>query len=195
MPYHRTILCLLSSTLLATPHAVADNLDQAQKALNMIQESAIKMCGETSTKHTSSSLELSGKSKAELKNLISKLMGLKIQGAAKYQTSESEGVLQKDLAGELKDTRNCRRDLFQSLQKKLVPDLSSQSGSNGNVNVGGNQTGDIKGNTGNIRIGDSFGGDKIEGDKIVKETHISGNQVNHIETNTGTINIGGIPDK
>jgi hypothetical protein len=45
---------------------------------------------------------------------------MNVQGAAKYQKAEYEGLLQKDLASAVKDSSNCKRDVFNDLKDKVT---------------------------------------------------------------------------
>ena len=53
--------------------------------------------------------------------MVGKIANLGVQGAAKYQTSKYEGVLQKDLGKILANRVNCKVEVFNSLKDKLIP--------------------------------------------------------------------------
>jgi hypothetical protein len=79
----------------------ADNFEQETKALSIITDFAGRICVTIPQTGTSSNVELSGKAKAELNELLKKIANLGIEGAAKYQGSEWKGVLQQQLAEQL----------------------------------------------------------------------------------------------
>jgi len=100
--------------------ADSSNLEEQRKALDIIADFADRLCKTVELEGRTNSLELSGKAKAELNSLIRKIVDLGIEGAAKYETSEWEGLLQKDLAGILKDNINCRIEVWKDLKDKLI---------------------------------------------------------------------------
>jgi hypothetical protein len=57
---------------------------------------------------------------AELNELLKKVANLGIEGAAKYQASEWQGVLQQDLAGQLNNSRNCKLEVYKDLKDKFL---------------------------------------------------------------------------
>ena len=72
----------------------------------------------------SSNLELSGAGKAEVNRLIKQLVDLKVEGVAKYQQEEYQGLLRKDLATALRDSGTCKLKVFNDLNDKLIPKAS-----------------------------------------------------------------------
>lgn len=100
---------------------LAQDLDSAARALDLISKFAASICNDVAAKGSSSSVELSGSAKAEVNKLVKQLADLKVEGAAKYQAAEYEGVLQKDLAVALKDSASCKQKVFQDLNDKLLP--------------------------------------------------------------------------
>lgn len=100
--------------------AIADELDKQQKALNIINEFADKVCGEIPDWGASSKVELGGKVNVELPKFIKKLVDIGVEGVAKYQTSKHSGILQSDLAKVLKDRRDCKVKVTELLIDKLI---------------------------------------------------------------------------
>jgi hypothetical protein len=88
--------------------------------LNLIAEFADKLCKEVPLKATHNNVELTGNAKAELKGVLGKVADLGFEGATKYQTGKSEGLLQNDLISALKDNNACRLKVWDDLQKKLI---------------------------------------------------------------------------
>lgn len=95
--------------------------DPQGKALAEIADFADRICSKTSAEGGSSNIELSGNAKVELNKLIKNVVDVGIEGAAKYQESEWQGILQEDLADALKDERNCKLQVFNALKDKLIP--------------------------------------------------------------------------
>ena len=67
-------------------------------------------------------VELSLSARAELNEVLKKVANLGVEGAAKYQTAQYEGLLQKDLVNVVRDSSNCRREVWRDLNDKLLPD-------------------------------------------------------------------------
>ncbi|MHC4269880.1 MAG: phosphopantetheine-binding protein [Planctomycetota bacterium] len=106
-------------------------LEEYEKALKVIEDFAKKMCDEIPLEAKSENVELSGKAKAGLSGLLRRLTSLGIEVAGSYQQTEYQGVLQTDLAGILKDSRDCKREIFRELksiffeQHDVPPDKNS----------------------------------------------------------------------
>jgi hypothetical protein len=100
--------------------ANADSLEAQQKGLNVILDFADRLCTTIPLTGGANNLELSGQAKAELSALLKKIANLGLEGAAKYQTSEWQGVLQQDLAGQLNSSRNCKVEVFKDLKDRLL---------------------------------------------------------------------------
>jgi hypothetical protein len=98
----------------------ADNLEKQRQALNIIADFANRICETVSQTGTSGNVELTGKAKAELNELLKKIANLGIEGAAKYQALEWKGVLQQQLAEQLNRSRDCKREVSKDLINRLV---------------------------------------------------------------------------
>lgn len=101
--------------------AKADDLENQQKALNTISNFAEKLCKYPPLAGNESKYELSGEAKAELSKVLKKVADLGVKGAAKYQASDYEGLLQKDLANVVKDSSNCKMEVWRDLKDRLIP--------------------------------------------------------------------------
>ncbi len=99
----------------------SDNLDKQKEALNVIADIADRICNKVSFTGNSENLELTGTAKVELNSLLKKLVDLGIEGTAKYQKSEYENVLHKDLQALLEDNSKCKLEVFKDLKDKLLP--------------------------------------------------------------------------
>jgi hypothetical protein len=115
------LILLVSLLLLSVDTSVdAQNLEAQKQVLDMIADFAERICTTIPLKGGQKQLELTGNAKAELNELLKKIANLGIEGAAKYQTSEWQGLLQQDLAGQLTDSRNCKMGTSKELQGKLL---------------------------------------------------------------------------
>jgi hypothetical protein len=123
----RFILLISLLLLSADGIADADTLEAQEKALKVIVDFADRLCTTIPLKGDDKKLELTGNAKAELNELLKKVANLGIEGAAKYQTSEWQGVLQQDLAGQLNNSRNCKLEVYKDLKDKLLPSRGNTS--------------------------------------------------------------------
>jgi hypothetical protein len=90
-------------------------------ALSAIGKFAQDFCVTAGSTSTSSSTELSGEAKAKLNTLISKVATIDVGGSARHLDSETQGVLQKDLAQSYQDTNKCRLHVLDTLKSTLIP--------------------------------------------------------------------------
>lgn len=111
------IFCTL---ILPNQDLYAQDLAEKEKALNDIANFADRICNNLPLTGSGEDLELSGDAKAELNGLINKLVSLGIHGAVKYKKTNYENVLQKDLATSLKDSANCKLEVFRELKSKML---------------------------------------------------------------------------
>ncbi len=119
------------------------NLETNKQGLDIIAEFADKFCKEIPLIGNNNNLELSGKGKAELNGIISKLADLGIEGAIKYQSTEYQGLLQKDLLEGLKSGSNCRLQIWNDLKGSLLtsqedtkPTVNQETSGDGNTAFG-----------------------------------------------------------
>lgn len=98
----------------------ATSIEDNEKALNIIADFADRLCKGIPLQGHGGNLELSGRAKAELNGIIKKLANLGIDGAIKYQNTDYEGLLQKDLVTALKDSTNCKLQIWKDLKGKLI---------------------------------------------------------------------------
>ena len=89
------------------------------ESLRLISDFADRICQTVPLDTTTDRLELSGTAKAELEGLVKTLASLGISGAAKYEATHSRNVLQKDLVEVLRDSRNCRLQIWNDLKGKF----------------------------------------------------------------------------
>ena len=99
----------------------SDDSDPLQaQALQLIPDTADRICGTISTEGYSSLSEISGEASLELSKVIKSLVDIGIEGAAKYQESHYQGVLREDLIDAIKSGQQCKLIVFDRLQEKLI---------------------------------------------------------------------------
>ena len=132
----RTSLNLAASVYLVVPAmwlvpgvGQAQDLSDTTKAIDLIVKTADAICSKVELKGNSSTAEVEGAAGVEASKLVKQLVDLKVSGAAKYQKTEYQGVLQADLKEALKNSTTCRQQIFQQLSDKLIG--SSPSTPNG----------------------------------------------------------------
>jgi hypothetical protein len=119
-------VCALSVMAFNLPSpAVAQDEEARSQALKEITQTAKDICEAPPMGQSSSSVAVQGSANAQVSQLVRKLANLGISGAPQYQSTQSMGVLQKDLAETIKSSNDCRLQVFKTLQAKLLPDASS----------------------------------------------------------------------
>jgi hypothetical protein len=113
--------------LISAQTSLAGSLEDQEKALKIIADFAERLCRDIPLEGQGSNIDLSGKAKADLNGVISRIANLGIEGAAKYQTQDYKGLLQMDLARALKDSTDCRMQVWKDLKDKLVVPASKTS--------------------------------------------------------------------
>ncbi len=111
---------LIIPFVLFISNARADDLAAQAAALKVITDAAADLCYTISQESASNQIEISGDVKAKLAGLAAKIAELGIEGAGKYTSVESKGVLQQQLADALAQSSNCRLTVFQLLQEKMI---------------------------------------------------------------------------
>lgn len=99
--------------------ASSDTPAQIEEALTIINNFADRLCEKVPLETRTENIDLNGTAKAELGSVVKKLGNLGITGAAKYSTTESQNVLQKDLANVLNQTRECKLKVWNDLKYKF----------------------------------------------------------------------------
>ncbi|MBD9357371.1 hypothetical protein [Methylomonas albis] len=114
----------LSFLILAAANVIvstqAADLDRQEHALAIIADFSDKFCKTVPLNGEAENLELSAQGQAEVSKLLRKIAGLGFLGAAEYQKSGYVGVLQQDLAMQLKDNMTCRSTVWSDLKDKLL---------------------------------------------------------------------------
>jgi hypothetical protein len=122
--------CIVSGLFVLVPYApsaaMAD-LQQQASALNMIADFANRICTAIPLEGNTTESDVHGKLSMEVSGLLKKLATAGIEGGAKYQSTEFQGLLQKDLVGALRDSTNCKLRVWADLKDKLLPSATTAS--------------------------------------------------------------------
>lgn len=105
----------------APSFAHAEDLATTKQALYLISDFADNFCKTPPLEGGTKDVTLSIGAKTELNKILKKVANLGIEGAAKYQSEHYQGLLQKDLVNALKDSSNCRLEIWRDLNDKLLP--------------------------------------------------------------------------
>lgn len=103
----------LGFTICVVGSANAQSLEAEREILDTIGDFAERICPRVPLEGSSNTVELSGSAKADLNGLLRRMASLGIQGAAKYQESQFQGLVQKDLLAALRDTTDCKLKVAQ----------------------------------------------------------------------------------
>jgi hypothetical protein len=116
---HSVVVATVS--LLLTWPAYGTDLNVQKQALDIISDFADRICTRIPLEQRTQSIELSGEAKAELKGVLRKIANLGVAGTAEYQSGESQGILQKDLAEAIRNSDNCRVSVLHELRDRILP--------------------------------------------------------------------------
>ena len=100
--------------------AQSQSTDAQAKALDLITNAADRVCNIVKQAGSSESLNVKGEVKAQLSGLIKQLADLGISGAADFNSDQYEGVIRTDLATAIKDNAQCKFNVFDKLQAKMI---------------------------------------------------------------------------
>ena len=113
--------------LLVTDAALGQTLNAQREALQIIADFADRLCFKIPLEGTGGTIDLSGAAKAELDTVLKRVVQLGIQGSAKYQQSQFQGLLQRDLLTAVKTSTDCKLKVFDTLKDRLLPAARSES--------------------------------------------------------------------
>jgi hypothetical protein len=113
-------IALACSTLLLSQVAAA--AEDTSTILKEIGDTASAICGYVGQSGSKSDVEIKGEIKAQLSELVKRLADAGIQGTATIVDSKYQGVIQEQLASVIKDNQECREKVFETLQRKLLPE-------------------------------------------------------------------------
>jgi hypothetical protein len=115
------LLSLMGASLAAPAPANAQTVDDQQKAvIEVIISTAHSLCYDVATASRTKAEGVKGDVKAQLTGLASKIADIGLTGAGDITDSETEGVLQTDLAAALKDSAACKTHVLDTLASKLL---------------------------------------------------------------------------
>jgi hypothetical protein len=106
--------------LCLTDSAQAQHFELEKEILQTIADHTERICGTVPLEGSSGNVELSGSAKMEIDGLLKKMAAMGIQGTGKYEGSQYQGVLQKDLVTAMRDKTNCRMNVNNVLMGKLL---------------------------------------------------------------------------
>lgn len=116
-----TLVCLFVTVMLG---GNAQGQEDYERKLDAITRAAAKLCESVPLNQVNSDLTWTASGKAELSGILKTLTNAGIDGAAKFERGESFGVLQKDLAGAIKDGNDCRSKIGDKLIDRLLSELN-----------------------------------------------------------------------
>ena len=136
------MVCLLFLTIGCagfSPSITPDKSDNLQGAFKDFDSFVTNICGDYLEKGRKSQLSLSGKAKAKLDSLLTKIVDLNFSGETGYDVSEYENVSREHLAEELQSKRACRLVLWNDLKTTLpfLKDSISQFESTKTIELNG----------------------------------------------------------
>lgn len=123
------IVFLLWSLITVNSAFAADDDPLQEQAINLIIETADRICVTIDPSGSSHVTEFSGEANVELSKILKVLADLGFKGAVKYQESGHQGVLREDLIEAINAHHNCKLAVFNKLEAKLImPVTQSSSG-------------------------------------------------------------------
>jgi hypothetical protein len=108
--------CLIA--ILANVSAIKAQTNE--EVLGIILDFSKDFCKDIPIQGQGSEVSFSGAGKAKLNSLMSKLVDVGVEGAAKYKNTEYKGLLQTDVLDALKDSTQCRLVLWKDLKNMIV---------------------------------------------------------------------------
>jgi len=114
---------VLISLILVPPHLLgreALDLHKQQAALNLISDFANKVCTDIPLRGDLSEAQISGEVSTEMQGLLRKLIKAGIEVNASDKKKTYEGVKRGDLLEALRDSRQCKMDIFMQLKGMLL---------------------------------------------------------------------------
>jgi hypothetical protein len=107
----------------------AQDLGAQAAALKVIRETAADICYTVEQQGQRTDTQLTGETKAKLNGAISRIIDLGVEGSAQLKNNEYRGVLQEELSSTLKNSADCRKDVFDKLIQKMLPNLENRKSS------------------------------------------------------------------
>jgi hypothetical protein len=100
--------------------AVQAQVQDVGQTLDVINNTADRICGVVRDSGSASSSAVQGAVNAELSGLASRLAGAGLQGTVSITNEDYQGVLRNELGSTLSNVAACKLKVFESLQNKLI---------------------------------------------------------------------------
>jgi hypothetical protein len=107
--------------------AAAQDIEKQRAVLKEIRETAADICYTVQQEGQQSDRELSGQVQAKLNGVISKVVDLNADASGKLEDKQYRGVLQEQLAATLKQSADCKKDVFDKLVRLMLPEQQPSS--------------------------------------------------------------------
>jgi hypothetical protein len=114
------VLFIISVVSIAMAPPVGAQCNEVAGALDIIAEFADRFCKEVPLQGNTVNTTISGEVRADLQNVLRRIIDLGVAGNVIRENSEYEGVLQKDLLPLLLDQGRCRSEVWRVLSAKLI---------------------------------------------------------------------------
>ncbi len=124
--YSILFIVLVSYFSAANPTTAQINTDTIKDTIELVTQTAERLCGFVSQSGSSTSITVKGDVKGELSKFIKSLVDLGISGAGSLQIDSYEGVIRDQLSQALKDERNCKTTMFTFIFANVIPTLPVQ---------------------------------------------------------------------
>lgn len=121
---HAATLTTLAVAILTVWGPCNASADTTAGILAAIGEAADRICVPVAQSGHTTQTAAKGNVQAGLSWLTRRLADLNLTGTGEIASTEYQGLLQNDLAATLGDIRKCKLHVFESLQRKLLPDVS-----------------------------------------------------------------------
>jgi hypothetical protein len=112
---------ILVFSFVTESESASNDLESKATALNILSKTATDLCKDIPIYGEGTDVELTGEAKAEIDNLIKKVIDLKVGGAARYISDDYKGVLRKDLAIVLKNSTDCKVEVLKLFHDDFFP--------------------------------------------------------------------------
>lgn len=105
---------------IAATAAPAQNLEKQRQALALIYDAADRICHTVSANGSSSSTQVQGQVNAQVSGLARKLANIGVGAGVDRSSSSWNGVSARDLPTAMRDSNDCRLQVFNSLKGTLL---------------------------------------------------------------------------
>ena len=120
-PANRAIRVMILAAILNLGIQISPTRADTPAALSAINDTADRICGIVVARGETSSTKVTGEVRAELSGLAKNLASIGVEGAGDITSSSYLGMLQSDLPATLKDIRDCKLKVLESLKAIVLP--------------------------------------------------------------------------